>query len=72
MKALKELRSIVGASIKTVAGLFFSAALSTGVAAGKLPYSYFFVGEPAKTPVIVSSDRAATPSYVLMGGGAGR
>ncbi|ABD70977.1 Cyanophycinase and related exopeptidases-like [Rhodoferax ferrireducens T118] len=69
MKTLKELRSIMGASIKTVVGLFFAAALSTAVAAGKLPYSYFFVGEPAKTPVIASSDRATTPSYVLMGGG---
>lgn len=59
----------MGAAIKTVAGLFFAAALNTGMAAGKLSYSYFSVGEPAKTPVIASSDRATTPSYVLMGGG---
>src|SRR5450830_198269 len=69
MKNSKELRSIMGAAIKTVAGLFFAAALNTGMAAGKLSYSYFSVGEPAKTPVIASSDRATTPSYVLMGGG---
>ena len=69
MKTLQEWRSIMGVAIKTLGGLFLAAALNTGMAAGKLSYSYFAVGEPAKTPVIASSDRATTPSYVLMGGG---
>jgi cyanophycinase-like exopeptidase len=59
----------MGAAIKALTGLLFAVALNTGMAAGKLPYSYFAVGEPAKTPVIAPSDRATTPSYVVMGGG---
>lgn len=69
MKASNDLRAIRDAAIKTVAGLFLAATLSTAMAAGKLSYSHFSVGDPAQAPVIAASDRAATPSYVLMGGG---
>lgn len=69
MKTPSASRSLMGAAIKVGAGLFLGAALSTAMAAGKLPYSYFAVGEPAKDPVIAPSDRATTPSYVVMGGG---
>lgn len=37
--------------------------------AGKLPYSYFYTGNPNITPVIAPSNRASTPSFVVMGGG---
>lgn len=69
MKTPNDWRAIRDAAIKTVAGLFLAATLNTGMAAGKLSYSYFSVGDPAQAPVIAASDRAATPSYVLMGGG---
>src|SRR5512133_2537122 len=69
MKTPNDWRAIRDAAIKTVAGLFLAATLSTAMAAGKLSYSHFSVGDPAQAPVIVASDRAATPSYVLMGGG---
>jgi cyanophycinase-like exopeptidase len=69
MKSYKQMFTIKGAAIKTVIGLIFAASINTSMAAGKLPYSYFSVGEPTKTPVIATSDRATTPSYVIMGGG---
>ena len=69
MTSSKQMFFIKGAAIKVVAGLLFATALSTAMAAGKLPYDYFSVGDPAKSPVIAASDRATTPSYVIMGGG---
>lgn len=57
------------AALKAVMGLLlFAAALSTAMA-GEKPYKYFSTGNPAITPMITASDRATTPSYVVMGGG---
>ena len=69
MTCCKQMFSIRGAGVKVVVGLLFATALSTSMAAGKLPYDYFSVGEPTKEPGIAPSDRATTPSYVIMGGG---
>lgn len=69
MKNSTSLHSVVDLFLKTVAGILFAATVNTAMAAGKLPYSYFSVGDPAKTPVISAPDRATTPSYVVMGGG---
>ena len=68
MAIFKQMLFIQGTAIKLVAGLLFSTALNTATA-GKLSYDYFSVGDPAKNPVITASDRATTPSYVIMGGG---
>ena len=69
MTTFKQMLFIQGLAIKAVAGLLFATALNTASAAGKLPYDYFSVGDPTKTPVIADTDRATTPSYVIMGGG---
>ncbi len=69
MTCRKQMFSISGAAIKVVGGFLFAVAINTAQAAGKLSYDYFSVGEPEKTPIISASDRATTPSYVIMGGG---
>lgn len=69
MTISEQILFIKGPAIKVVAGVLFATALNTAMAAGKLSYDYFSVGEPAKNPVIAASDRATTPSYVIMGGG---
>jgi cyanophycinase-like exopeptidase len=69
MTRSKQMFLIKGAAIRAVAGLLVATALNTATVAGKLPYEYFSVGDPVKSPVIAASDRATTPSYVIMGGG---
>lgn len=59
----------VSAMARLAAGMLFGTAMGAVAAAPKLPYSYFSVGDPAITPVISPSDKPATPSYVIMGGG---
>lgn len=62
-------QAFMHAALRTFAGLWLTVAMGVASAAGKLPYSYFSVGDPARDPVIASSDRADTPSLVIMGGG---
>lgn len=69
MKTTHPSRAGVAAAIRIAAGLLLASALNPAIAGPKLPYSYFSVGDPAKTPVINPTDRAGTPSYVIMGGG---
>ena len=67
MTSCKQMFAVWGAATKVVVGLLFATALNTAMAAGKLSYDYFYVGEPEKPiPALV---RATTPSYVIMGGG---
>lgn len=68
MKASTVLHAVLGASKKLALGLVWVAVANTAMAGSK-PYQYFSVGNPDKTPMIIPSDRATTPSYVLMGGG---
>ena len=69
MTSFKQRPPLKGLALKAVLGLLFATALNTAMAAGKLSYGYFSVGNPALNPVISLSDRAMTPSYVIMGGG---
>ena len=68
MKASTVLHAVLGVSKKLALGLVWVAVANTAMAGSK-PYQYFSVGNPDKTPMIIPSDRATTPSYVLMGGG---
>lgn len=69
MTSFKQKPPFKGPAIKAMLGLLLATALNTAMAAGKLSYEYFSVGDPKTTPSIVSSDKATTPSYVIMGGG---
>ena len=43
--------------------------LGAAYAAPKLPYTYSYIGDPNISPSITPSNKAATPSWVVMGGG---
>mgnify|MGYP000998904559 CR=1 FL=1 len=69
MNTPPSLRAAMAATVRITAGLLLVTAFTAAAAAPKLPYSYYAVGDPNRTPVINPSDRATTPSYVVMGGG---
>ncbi|MDO8284581.1 MAG: cyanophycinase [Rhodoferax sp.] len=69
MKTMQQMRVGIAAAVKIAVGLVCVTSIGVAVAAPKPPYSYFSVGDPTRAPVINPSDRASTPSYVLMGGG---
>jgi cyanophycinase-like exopeptidase len=68
MKTSVAFRLLRVAAISAFYSALLIAPLSSAKAGGKL-YQYFSVGNPATIPVISPTDRATTPSYVVMGGG---
>lgn len=68
MKTSVAIRLLRVAAVSAFYSALFIAPLTTATAGGK-PYKYFFVGNPDRVPVISPTDRATTPSYVVMGGG---
>lgn len=68
MKTSVAFRLLRLAAISAFYSALLIAPLSSAKDGGKL-YQYFSVGNPDSSPVISASDRATTPSYVVMGGG---
>lgn len=68
MKTSVAFRLLRVAAISAFYSALFIGPLSAAPAGGKL-YQYFSVGNPARVPEISPTDRATTPSYVVMGGG---